>query len=76
MRLSYVTVSARIRRNHEKLRRYGMVISDVIRKALEEGVRRRDDEEVMKALRRAQKILAKIPLEEIVNVIRSSREER
>jgi len=37
---------------------------------------RREDEEVMKALRKAQKILAKIPPEEIVNVIRSSREER
>jgi len=53
-----------------------MVISYVIMKALEEEVMKRDDEEVMKALRRAQKILAKIPLEEIVNVIRSSREER
>jgi len=45
-------------------------------KVLEEGVMKRDDEEVMKALRRAQEILAKIPPEEVVNVIRSSREER
>jgi len=77
MRLSYVTVSARIRRElYEKLRRYGVVVSDVIRKALEEEVMKREDEEVMKALKKAQEILAKIPPEEIVNVIRSSREER
>jgi len=75
--LSYVTVSARIRRElYEKLRKYGVVVSDVIKRALEEEVMRREEEEVMKALRRAQEILMKIPPEEIVNVIRGIREER
>ena len=75
--MSYVTVSARIRRElYEKLREYGVVISDVIRRALEEEVRRREEEEIREALRKAQEILAKIPPEEIVNVVRSSREER
>lgn len=75
--MSYVTVSARIRRElYEKLKRYGVVVSDVIKRALEEEVMRREEEEVMKALRRAQEILMKIPPEEIVNVIRGIREER
>ena len=75
--MGYVTVSARIRRElYEKLRRYGVVVSDVIRRALEEEVRRREEEEVKEALRRAQEILAKIPPEEIVSVVRSGREER
>ena len=75
--MGYVTVSARVRRElYEKLRRYGVVVSDVVRRALEEEVRKREEEEVKEALRKAQKILAKIPPEEIAGVIRSSREER
>ena len=75
--LSYVTVSAKIRRElYEKLRKYGIVVSDVIRKALEEEVRRREEEEIKEALVKAQKILKKISSEEIVNAIRACREER
>jgi len=38
--LGYVTVSTRIRRElYEKLKRYDIVISDVIRRALKEGGR-------------------------------------
>jgi antitoxin CcdA len=75
--LGYVTVSARIRRElYEKLKRYGIVVSDVIRRALEEEVRRREGEEVAKMLDKAQEILARIPSEELVEAIRSDREER
>jgi len=75
--LGYVTVSARIRRElYEKLKRYGIVVSDVIRRALEEEVRRREEEEVAKMLDKAQEILARIPSEELVEAIRASREER
>jgi len=75
--LSWVTVSAKIRRElYEKLRRYGIPVSEVIRKALEEEVRKREELEVREALRQAQEILRKIPPEEIVSVVRSSREER
>ncbi|MCE4599625.1 MAG: type II toxin-antitoxin system CcdA family antitoxin [Desulfurococcales archaeon] len=75
--MGYVTISARIRRElYEKLKRYGIVVSDVIRKALEEEVKRREEEEVREALRRAQELLLKIPPEEIVSIIRSGREER
>ncbi|RLG87170.1 MAG: hypothetical protein DRO39_01140 [Thermoprotei archaeon] len=75
--MSWVTVSAKIRRElYEKLRRYGIPVSEVIRKALEEEVRKREELEVREALRQAQEILRKIPPEEIVSVVRSSREER
>ncbi len=75
--MEYVTVSARIRRDlYDKLKRYGVVISDVIRRALEDEVRKREEEEIMDALRKAQRTLAKIPPDEIVNAVRNSREER
>lgn len=75
--MSYVTVSAKIRRElYVKLKKYGVPISRVIRRALEEEVRRREEEEVREALSRAQEILKKIPSKEIVEVIRASREER
>jgi len=50
-------------------------MSDVVREALEEA-RRREGIEVRGALRRVREILMRIPLEEIVDVVRSSREER
>jgi len=75
--LGWVTVSAKIRKElYEKLKRYGVPISEVIRKALEEEVRRREEKEVREALKRAQEILMKISPEEIVTAVRSSREER
>ncbi len=75
--MGYVTVSARIRRElYEKLKKYSVNVSDVIRRALEEEVRRREEEEVAKMLDKAQEILARIPSEELVEAIRASREER
>ena len=75
--MGYVTVSARIRRElYEKLKRYDIVISDVIRRALEEEVRRREEEEIARMLDKAQEILARIPSEELVEAIRATREER
>ena len=72
-----VTVSAKIRKDlYRKLKEYGIPISKVIRKALEEEVMRREREKVRHALEIAQKILNKIPPEEIVAAIRSDREER
>ncbi len=62
--MEYVTVSARIRRDlYDKLKRYGIVISDVIRRALEDEVKKREEEEIMDALRKVQMTLAKIPPE-------------
>jgi len=75
--LSWITVSAKIRRElYEKLKKYGIPVSEVIRRALEEEVRKREEEEVREALKRAQEILMKIPPEEIAAIVRSDREER
>lgn len=75
--MSYVTVSAKIKRElYEKLKKYEVPVSSIIRKALEMEVMRREEEEIRKTLIKAQEILKKIPPEEIVNVVRASREER
>ena len=73
--MGYVTVSAKVRRElYEKLKSYRIPISSVIKRALEEEVRRM--EEIRKMLEKVQAILKKIPLEEIVDAVRASREER
>ncbi len=75
--MGYVTVSARIKRElYEKLKKYNVNVSYVIRRALEEEVRRREEEEVARMLDKAQEILARIPSEELVKAIRAGREER
>lgn len=75
--VGYAVVSARIRRElYEKLKRYGVPVSEVIRRALEEEVRRREEVEIRKALARAQAILRRIPLEELVEAVRAGREGR
>ena len=74
--LAWVIVSAEIKRSlYEKLKEYGIPISDIIRRALVEEVQRRE-EEARRALRKTQEILKKIPSDEIVKLIRSSREEQ
>ncbi|MBS7648077.1 MAG: type II toxin-antitoxin system CcdA family antitoxin [Candidatus Bathyarchaeia archaeon] len=73
----YVTISAKINKElHEKLKKYGISVSKVVRRALEEEARRAEEEEVKRALERLGRILVKMPPEEIANSIRESREER
>lgn len=75
--VEYVTVSAKVRRElYEKLKMYSIPISSVIKKALEEEVRKREEEEIRRKLAEVQAILRKIPEEEIVEALRESREER
>jgi len=70
-------VSVRIPRElKEEAKRYGINISEVARRALEEEVRRRKLEEAMAAARRIGEILSKIPEEEMVKWLREAREER
>ena len=73
----YVTVSAKISRElYEKLKKHGVPVSRVIKRALEEEVRRREEEEVKRLLGEASKHLRKLSEEEVVESIRRSREER
>ncbi|MCX8180891.1 MAG: hypothetical protein N3E41_05915 [Thermofilaceae archaeon] len=72
-----VVVSAKIERElYEKVKKYRIPVSVVIRRALEEEVARVEEKEVEVALEKAGRILEKVPRGEFVEVVRSSREER
>ena len=75
--MEYVTVSAKIpRKLKELLDRYGVKPSPVIRRALEEEVRRRMLAEIEEKARELSVKLAHIPDEEIARIIREDREGR
>ncbi|MCS7138755.1 MAG: type II toxin-antitoxin system CcdA family antitoxin [Crenarchaeota archaeon] len=75
--MTYVTISAKIGRElREKLKKYNIPVSQVVRKALEEEVRRAEEKEIKKALEKIGRTLEKIPAEDIVKLVRESREER
>ena len=71
----YITVSAKVRRDLVKeARRLGINISELIRRAIEEEVRKRKLILLEKRLRKKQDILKKIDVNEIINLIREDRE--
>lgn len=73
--MEYVTVSAKVpRRLKEMLDKYNIKVGPVIRKALEEEVRKRMIEEVEEDIGRLKDGLSHIPDEEIVRLIREDRE--
>ena len=75
MELSQVTVSAKIpRRLKELLDRYGIKPGPVIRRALEEEVRRRMLSEIEERAKKLSERVSHIPDEEIVEIIREDRE--
>jgi len=75
--MGFVTVSAKVRRElWEKLKSYGVNISEVIKRSLEEEIKKREEEEAKRLLGKASKLLKKLSEEEIVESIRESREER
>jgi len=57
----------------DDLRRYGIEVSEVTRKALEEEVRRREREELRVMAEELGEFLEKIPRERIVEGIREDR---
>jgi len=73
----YVTVSAKVKRELlEEAKRLNINVSELIRRALENEVRRRRLTNLEDKLRRKQNILAKIDVEEIVRLIHEDREMR
>ena len=75
--MEYVTVSAKVpRRLKELLDRYNIKPGSIIRRALEEEVKRRMLEELERLSREFSRELSHIPDEEIVKVIREDREGR
>ena len=72
-----VTISVRIPRElKEKIDRYGVKISEVVRKALEEEVRRRELEEAAEAAEELGKLFSRMPDDEIVRIIKEYRRAR
>jgi len=77
MKSNYVTVSAKIKRDlWVRLKKQNIKISEVIRRALEEELRKKEKEELKKKLKKAGAILAIHSDDEIVELIRKSRDER
>lgn len=73
----YVTVSAKVRKElKEEAERLGVKISEVLRCALEEEVRRRKLEELEKRLEKLRGTLDKLDVNRIVRMIREDREAR
>jgi len=71
----YVTASTKIRRElKEEAERLGINISEVLRKALEEEVKRRKLERFKERLEKLNHILDKIDINRIVKSIREDRE--
>jgi post-segregation antitoxin (ccd killing protein) len=72
-----VTVTVRIPKElKEEAERHGINISHVLRRALEEELRKRKIKEVEEAAKRAGELFSRIPEEEIVNRIKKARKER
>ncbi len=73
----YVTVSTKVKRELlEEARGLGVNVSEVMRRALEEEVRRRRLLKLEERLRMKKAILEKIDLEEVVELIRKDRDSR
>lgn len=74
---SYVTVSTKVRKElKEEAEKLGIKISEVLRSALEEEVKKRKFEKLKKRSDDASDSLAKIDIENIVKSIREDRENR
>jgi len=72
-----VVISAKIPKSlKEEIDRLGIKISDIVREALIEAVRKKKLERLKEKRRRLRKILEKIPDNRIVKSIRESREGR
>ena len=73
----YVTISAKISGSlRQKMKRLGMKPSVVIKKALEEEMKKSQAADIVRSVHRVQRILKKIPMEEVVKGIREDRDNR
>ena len=70
-------VTVRVKKSlKEKARKYKVNVSKIVRAALEDEIRKREEEELSHALSDIKTILQKIPDEEIVKALRESRDQR
>jgi post-segregation antitoxin (ccd killing protein) len=70
-------VTVRVKKSlKDKARKYNISVSKIVRAALENEVRKREEEELTQALSDIKAILQKVPDEEIVKAVRESRDQR
>jgi polyhydroxyalkanoate synthesis regulator phasin len=73
----YVTVSVKVPQElKEKIEKLGIKPSRILRKAIEDEVRRKEVEQIRGEITRLKPVLSKIPIEEVVKSIREDRESR
>jgi len=75
--MSMVVVSVRIPKELKmKAKNYGIKISEILRRALEEEIRKRELEEIQDLLDKFKKGMENVSKEDIISAIKESREER
>lgn len=73
----YETVSVKVSpETKDKIRKYGIKTSDVLRDALEKEIRRKEIEEIEAELESIKDVLEKISIEDVVKSIREDRDTR
>jgi len=73
----YETVSVKVSPEmKDKIRKYGIKTSDVLRDALEKEIRRKEIEEIEAELESIKDVLEKISIEDVVKSIRGDRDTR
>jgi len=60
----------------EKIEKLGVKPSRILRKAIEDEVRRKEVEQIRGEITRLKPVLSKVPIEEVVKSIREDRESR
>jgi antitoxin component of RelBE/YafQ-DinJ toxin-antitoxin module len=75
--VSTAVISVRIRKElKRRARELGIDVREVVEKALEEAIRRREEEELVKALEELKSLFSRISEKEWVDAVRKSRDER
>jgi hypothetical protein len=70
-------VTVRVKKSlKQKIRRYKINVSKTVRVALEYEVKKNEDAELIRAIGEMQRVLQKIPDDEIVKAVRDSRDQR
>ena len=64
------------RETKKKIKKHRINVSETVRKALQREISKREEEDLERALDEAGRILRKIPENDIVKLIRDSRDER
>jgi antitoxin CcdA len=81
-RLQYISCMSEVltvrvdKRTKEKLRKHKIDVAETVRTALQIEIQRKEEQDLLEALKEAGKILRKIPEDEIAKAVRKSRDER